>query len=887
MASLLSTKLYIPTLRREIISRLRLINSLNSGLHSKLILVSAPAGFGKTTLLTDWLNSCKLPACWLSVDNQDDNFERFFYYVITSLQSINIRVDKQIFTILESCTVEKKEELLNSIINHISTYQERFVLVIDDYHSIHSQEIHKALTFLLDHQPDNMLLVIVSRSDPPLRLARFRAKGELCEIRTEDLRFTENESFLFFNQCMGVDLGDSDIATLTQKTEGWIAGLQLAAISLQNNIDKHTFITSFAGDDRYIADYLLDEVLHHQPEHIQKFLLKTSILNKFNASLCNEITEREDSHLILAELEMANLFIFPMDNRREWYRYHHLFSSLLLHRQNRNNKDGIRLLHLKASKWHEGQGFIDEAIRHAIQANDPERLASLSERHIFCLDNQSNLIEFVHWLDSQTNEVLCQHPWLLLAKVEILINASHYQLLEPLLNQAESCFDKNDQRATPVIAAFRALQAEFFGDIASMEKYTNQAIDNLPEKEPVQHSLVYLLLGAVQYWSGDISSSEASLRRAYRKGLEAGELNYAIIALSKVGMSEFMRGAVSQGVETMNEALRLSEENHHPTSQLALSIGYANILLGGMFLELGEIDKAFSKIQEGLRMCELIGNVDAVATGYSYLSRCFLSAGDYNAALAAIQKELALASKDVSDSTSPGIIESIEADLNYVHLKKGDMHMVSAWADRLNLDEDNDIAFSNRSVYSVFARFLISNQMYEAAIKVLTRLIDITRTANHQIALMKMLVLRALAFYLNQKEVTAIQDVQSAIEIAKPEGLVQTFLDEGEPLAELLYKAALQGIYPEFISQLLERFPVPPVPEGRIQVNLVDPLTNRELEVLMYIAKGHTNQEIARKLVLSLYTVKSHARNIFGKLGVKSRTEAVARARLLGLLPHD
>jgi LuxR family maltose regulon positive regulatory protein len=886
---ILLSKLYIPSPASNLVQRPRLIEKLNQYLEREITLVSAPAGYGKTTLLSAWIQQIEYPTAWISLDETDNEVSLFLEYLVAAFQTIQVEWGKMALAQLPELSVSEIRDPITALLNDIATSGSDVLLVLDDYHVISSETIHETINFMLKHLPPNLRLVIATRMDPPLRLAQLRAKGALAEIRTKDLYFTPKESALFFTQTMELKLEAGDIDRLVTRTEGWIAGLQLAAIALREQPDHSAFIQSYTGDDRYVLDYLMDEVLSHQPREIQTFLLNTAILTRMNAGLCDAVLDWQTgkSSGILTSLDQANLFVIPLDNRRDWYRYHHLFGSLLFHRLKQNPQVNISALHLRASTWYELNGFIDDAIRHAIQANALQRLASLVERHTFHLGDQSNLQVLVHWLDSQPREVLCRFPWLFIAKAQILAKAAQYELMASLLDQAEECFTQPNPRAACAIATLRAYRAEYLGDIKALTRHTEQALACLPPEDSTQRSLVYIFLASAQYNRGDIPASEASLQEAYHAALEVGDHNHAIVALSKAGMSKFMRGAISSGIETMHTALQLAEENQRPRSHQVLSIGYTHILLGTMLIERGEIKDALHQIRNGIRMCEFIGRADVIVTGYSHLSRGLLADGDLDAALTAIQKAFRQASQETGTAPPSGVVESIEADIIGVQLARGDVAIASSWTDRLGLSEDDPITFANRNVYTTFARFLIAIHKHAKAIEVLDILVTINKNACHQIALMKTLIMKAVAHYLKQEEDSAINSLEKALTIAKPDGLIQAFLNEGESMAQLLYQASLQGIYPKFCSQILEHFSRPIQPHQDSQDELIEPLSSRETEVLVLIAKGYTNQEIGQELHLSLYTIKSHARNIFGKLGVKNRTEAVAKARLIGILPNN
>jgi LuxR family maltose regulon positive regulatory protein len=383
--SLLTTKFYIPPTRPELVARPRLIDRLNAGLGQnggftrKLTLISAPAGFGKTTLLSEWVGHCDQPVAWVSLDEGDNEPVRFLAYFIAALQTIDLSIGETALAVLQSPQPPPFEAILPSLINDIATIPEDFALVLDDYHLIDDQPIHKAMTFFLDHQPPNMHLVIAARSDPFLHLSRLRARGQMTEIRTNDLRFTLQEVATFLNQVMGLGLSGDDVAALESRTEGWIAGLQLAALSMQGQDDTASFIAAFTGDDRFIVDYLVDEVLAQRPKGTQDFLLQTSILDRMTGPLCDAVTGQKNGQAVLEQLEQANLFIVPLDSRRQWYRYHHLFADLLRHRLRATQPEVIPELYLRASAWYEVQGQMEEAIQYALAVKDLERAARLLE----------------------------------------------------------------------------------------------------------------------------------------------------------------------------------------------------------------------------------------------------------------------------------------------------------------------------------------------------------------------------------------------------------------------------------------------------------------------------------------------------------------------------
>ena len=486
---ILTTKLFIPSPGQNLVSRPRLLYSLQGETASKLTIISAPAGYGKTTLLSEWICQHEIPFAWLSLDQHDNDLKRFLAYFIAGLQSIHIEVDEQILNLDQSHLSDHLTTILTPLINQISVADRCFALVLDDYHLIQSQEIHQALIYLLDNLPQKMRLVIASRTDPPLRLAQLRAHGELCEIRSEDLRFTTEESIRFLNQNLRLGLSPSDVATLTEKTEGWITGLQLAAISLQKHPDKHKFVTAFAGDDRYIADYLLDEALGRQPSKIQTFMLQTSILDRLSAPLCDAISGQNDSQAILLELEQANLFLMPLDHHRNWYRYHHLFADLLKKRLRQTRANDLPEFHKRASIWYEANSLLPDAINHALASNEIQRIVQLTEEMAVDKMESGELKALMAWLDRLPESTFRHHPWLLVARTWALFNTGKYEKVETNLAEIEKILANEiiskelTTRIQGHIAAIRTYLAELREDAASTMRQAEDALALLPDKD--------------------------------------------------------------------------------------------------------------------------------------------------------------------------------------------------------------------------------------------------------------------------------------------------------------------------------------------------------------------------------------------------------------------
>jgi len=887
---ILATKLYIPTPGPNRVSRPRLLEHLQLGSNNKLILISAPAGYGKTTLLSEWIYQGEIPFGWLSLDQHDNDLERFLAYFITSLQSIHIEVDEQILNLVES-QPDPFIPVLTPIINQISHTDRHFALVLDDYHLIHNREIHGALIYLIDNLPQKMRLVIATRTDPPLRLAQLRARAELCEIRSEDLRFTTEEATRFLNQNMKLGLMPADAATLTQKTEGWITGLQLAAISLQKHPDKQRFVTVFAGDDRYIADYLLDEALSRQPTHIQTFLLQTSILDRLNASLCAAVTGRKDSQSILVEIEHANLFLVPLDNQRNWYRYHHLFADLLKIRLQQTQVDEVVNLHLKASNWYEKNALLPDAINHALAANEIERIVQLTEEMAVDKMDSGELKTLMAWLDGLPETTFRHHPWLVVARTWALFNTGEYEAVEVNLAEVETILGKerlSQELATRIrghLAAIRAYLAELREDAASTMQQAEHALALLPDKDIKLRSFVAIRWGNCLAWYGEHDNAIAAYKEAGEAGKLAGDGQLAITALSEMAAVQMVTGKLRLAVESITDIKNYAE-------MLAKKDGRKLPAMGKLYWHLSHIQHERNKLsesryyaREAVNICQQWGEKEALVYSLLSLVRTYVAQGETEKADQTIRQAMHIAGQ-----ISPKALEKFRNWLVYYRLQQGKTEEAELWARDYDLRVEKRYSYDRLFSVQNMARLLFAKGNYSEALGIVTALLKLVAEVGAKLYTIKFSVLQAKTFQaLNQPD-EAMDAMEVALSLASVEGNVRSLLDEGEPVARLLYAAAQKGICPDYCQVLLDEFSKQTsgvVDASGRSGDLVEPLSDRELEVLRLISQGLTNHQIAQQLILSLHTVKSHARNIFGKLGVKNRTEAVSRARLLNLLTQD
>jgi LuxR family maltose regulon positive regulatory protein len=878
---ILATKLYIPPLRPNVVSRPRLIARLNEGLHRNLTLISAPAGFGKTTLVSEWLAGGSQPVAWLSLDEGENDPARFLTYLIAALQTIAAKIGEGVLGGLQSPQPPPPEAILTTLLNDLTSIKDHFVLVLDDYHVIDAKPVDHTLTFLLNHLPPQMHLVITTREDPHLPLARLRARDQLTEVRAAQLRFTPSEAAAFLTQVMGLTLSAQNIAALERRTEGWIAGLQLAALSLQGQEDATSFIASFTGSHHFVLDYLMEEVLGQQDVGVQTFLLYTSILDRMSGPLCDAVVldSTTSGQATLEDLERANLFLIPLDNERRWYRYHHLFADLLrlrLHQSISSSpadaQSQVTSLHLRASSWYEDQGLTMEAFHHATAANDVERAERLMEGNGIPRHFPGAVTTVLNWLDSLPKTALDARPSLWVRYATLLLVSAETTGVEEKLQAAESALQGTDLDARTrdligQIAAARATLALTPYQPETVLAQSRRALEYLDPENLFSRATAHWTLGVAYQLQGDRAAARGAYRDVIENSQASEDIFTTILATMCLGIIQEADNQLHLSVQTYQRVLQLAGDQPLP------HLCEAHLGLARVLYEWNDLEAAEQHRRQSLHLSRQCGQ----AVEYSiacevFLARLSLARGEVSDAAAL----LAQANEEAQQHNVVSRMPEIAAAQVLTFLRQGSLSAAARIAQAHELP-------------LVQARVHLAQGDPSAALAVLARQRELVEAKDWKDEQLKVMVLQAVAARAHGEKDQAVHLLARALAMAEPAGFIRLFLDEGLPMASLLSEAMALGRMPDYIRKLLmaweaeqqqsENSLSPPPAQP-----LLEPLSQRELEVLRLVAAGLSNQEISKRLFLVLGTVKGHTHKIFGKLGAQRRTEAIARARELGLL---
>ena len=876
-ATILATKLYIPPPRPKVVHRQRLHELLDEIPQRKLTLISAPAGFGKTTLVGAWIAGCGLPAAWLSLDEGDSDPARFLTYLIAALQTVSDNVGVALLAPLQSPQPPPAETILAALVNELAAVPNDFVLVLDDYQVIGAQSIDGALEFLLEHLPPRMHLVITTREDPRLPVAKLRARGQLNEVRVADLRFTPAEAEAFLNECMGLSLAAGDVAALEDRTEGWAAGLQLAALSLRGQKDAGGFIQAFTGSHHFVLDYLLQEVLQQQPAGVQTFLLRTSVLDRLCGSLCDAVLldPATDGQATLEYLERANLFIVPLDNERRWYRYHHLFADLLRQRAGSSVAGAplVNELRARASQWCEDHDFDLEAFQYAAAARDYARAERLIEGRGIPLHFRGAVLTILDWLGSLPAQVLDARPTLWWSYASLLLVNGQTTGVDEKLDAAEAALnalgpaesaDAPARNLHGQIATARATLALTRYQPEALVAQASRALALLPPANLAYRATANWALGAARFLQGDRAAARQALTEAIAISLTAKDIFTLILATTGLGNVQEAQNELHLAAETYRSVLHMAGD------QPLQIVSEAHLGLARVLYEWDDLDGAERHAQLSLQLARQYDRViDRFVLAEVFLARLKLARDD----VAGAAEVLARTWQAVRQGNFAQRIPEVAAAQVLVLIRQG------------NLTAAGELAQTHALPLSQ-ARVHLARDNPAAALAVLEPIRQRVDAADWRDERLKVRVLQALAHHMRGDRDPAGRALSDALALAAPDGFVRTFLDEGPGMARLLADASARGVMADYAGKLSAAFKVGASQPTALQpAELIDPLTERELEVLRLIAEGRSNREIGERLFLAVITIKGHNQNIFGKLQVKNRTEAVARARALGLLP--
>ncbi|MEM7346216.1 MAG: LuxR C-terminal-related transcriptional regulator [Chloroflexota bacterium] len=892
---LLQTKLYIPPPHSKLVPRLRLIERLNEGATRNLTLISASAGFGKTTLVSDWVQQTDRPATWLSLDEADNDPIRFFSYFIAALQQITPEAGETAQTLLKSLQFPAPDLLMTTLINDLATMPE-FTLILDDYHVIEAEPIDAALTFLLNHLPLTIHLVIITRTDPQLPLFRLRGRAQLVELRADDLRFTREETTTFLNKTLALTLSPEDAAALETRTEGWITGLQLAVHFMQGQTAQASsdFIATFTGDHRYIVDYLGEEVLSQQTEELQTFLLHTSILDRMRADLCDRVTGLKDSQTILESLEQTNLFIVPLDNDRRWYRYQQFFAEFLQGRLRRQQPDLIDTLHERAAHWYKSEAFSEQAIAHFLAAEQFEQAAALMETRVdTTLHGQGQIATFLKWVEALPEDLLLKHPQLELAQVWALLFSGQWSRVEPRLQAIEKSLsirldiDSSIQLTKPPtdlqefhgeVAALRSELALFQMDFLRAIELSEEALRYLSLDNSRIRSTVTQIQGYSYRLNGDVDKARQALSEATQLSKKVGNINTSIFSLSDLAAVQVMQGLPHEAAQTYQQIMNLASEHRAwpfpPT-------GVAYVGMGNLLREWNDLEMATQHVTKGLELIAPAVYNSVASQAYAILADIRQAQGDADAATAYLQQAAEAAQK------SSGHPMNVRIPLLKARLaiRQGAIETAARWANQYQIDRQQPeslLAYQRHFAEITFVRVRLAQGFPD--LDLVDQLLQKARTAGWGHTVIELLIMKALSLQVEKKRKQALTTLAEALTLAEPAGYIRLFVDEGPPMVELLRDVLKQGVSSTYVGKLQASF-MPTMGESKPSAQtLIDPLTDRELEVLKLMATGLANREIAAELVVALGTVAKYSNNIFTKLNVRNRTEAIARAGALEIL---
>jgi LuxR family maltose regulon positive regulatory protein len=876
---------------------------MNIGLPSgrRLALISAPAGFGKTTLVSEWISSCERPVAWLSIDEGDSDPIRFLTYLISALQTINAGIGAEVLRALQTSQPPPIESILTTLLNEISTIPEEFSLVLDDYHLIDSRSIDNALTFLLEHLPPQMHVVITTREDPNLPLARFRVRDQLTEVRVTDLRFTSSEAAEFLNQVMGLDLSAEDVTALETRTEGWIAGLQLAVLSMQGNQDVHGFIQAFAGDHQYIVDYLVEEVLHRQPESIRSFLLQTAILDRLNGPLCDAVTGEPGGKERLETLRRGNFFLIPLDDKRHWYRYHHLFADVLQMHLKTEQPDQVPVLHRRASEWCEQNHSVIEAIHHALAGMDFERTARLAETTWQAMYESFQSDTWLSWVKQLPEKLIRSRPVLCTQIAWGLMNAHEVDASESRLRDAERCLegpsdgmvivDKEQFRSLRARIAFaRAYNAQTQRDFLTAIKYVELVFEFISEEDQFLRAQTTAILGATYLINGDLDAACQSMSNWIDNSLKVGNY-FAAFAYAMAEKADILtaQGHLREALKTYQQSLQLATE--HDSRVLRVMV-HPYLGMSMLYHEMGDDKAAEQHLQKSLELASLHKSVD-----WSY-RRCIAQArlkesmGELDAALELLEEAKFFYIKTLMPHTRP--VDAIKAK---IYLKQGRLFKAEEWVNKQGLSVDDELIYLREFEHIVLARVLLAKYQKDRdehvilkALDLLERFLKAAEDGKRLGSVLQILITQVLAYQVKGDTSKAYAALERTLTLAQPEGYFRIFVDEGEPLRSLLlgFRGAIEkqsrGNNHElsnYVDKLLSGFARPMHIQ---QSSLIEPLSQRELDILRLFKTELSGPEIAQELVIAISTVRSHTKSIYSKLGVNNRRAAIKRATELNLI---